>query len=72
MSIDPGWLFVSIIVSGIGGGLFLYGKKQSRWPQLVAGLVLMVYTYFISSIVLMIVIAVAIIAALWWVTRHGW
>ena len=72
MSFDPGWLFLSIIVSGIGLGLFIYGKKQSRWPQLVAGLVLMGYTYFVGSVVWMAVIAIVIIAALWWVIRLGW
>ena len=30
-------------------GLFLYGKKQTRVPQLVVGLVMMVYPYFMAG-----------------------
>ena len=31
MSLDPTWLFLSLIPSGIGFVLFMYGKKQERW-----------------------------------------
>ena len=50
MSFDPIWLLLSLIPSGAGFVLFVYGKKQERMPQLVAGLVLMVYPYFATSI----------------------
>ena len=49
MSFDPVWLFLSLIPSGIGFVLFIYGKKQGRFPQLSAGLALMVYPYFIAN-----------------------
>ena len=39
MSLDPMWLLLSLIPSGAGFVLFVYGKKQERMPQLVAGLV---------------------------------
>jgi len=38
MSLDPTRLFVSLIAGGVGFVLFVYGKKQQRWPQLAAGL----------------------------------
>ncbi len=38
MSLDPTLLFLSLIPGGIGFVLFVYGKKQERSPQLVAGL----------------------------------
>ena len=46
MSLDPTWLFLSLIPGGLGFVLFVYGKKQERWPYLVAGLLLMIYPYF--------------------------
>jgi hypothetical protein len=49
MTIDPAWLFLSLVPSGLGFVLFRYGKKQDRWPQLVAGFALMVYPYFRTS-----------------------
>ena len=45
------WLFVSLIPGGVGFVLFVYGKKQGRWPQMGAGLLPMVYPYFATSLV---------------------
>ncbi len=72
MSFSPTWLFLSLIISGVGMALFIYGKKQGRIPQLVAGLVLMVYTYVVTSTLWMLVIAALILGGLWWVVRLGW
>lgn len=72
MSLDPAWLFLSLVIGGVGLGLFLYGKKQSRWPHMVAGLVLMGYTYFVEGTLAMVAIALAVLAALWWAVRQGW
>jgi hypothetical protein len=72
MSLDPGLLFLSLITSGIGFVLFVYGKKQSRFPQLLAGIALMVYPYFTPTMTSTIAVAVAIIAALWLAVRQGY
>ena len=42
-------LLLGVILSSIGLGYFLYGKKQKMTVPLVAGLVLMVFPYFIES-----------------------
>ena len=72
MSLDPGALFLSLIVGGIGFVLFVYGRKQERWPQMAAGVVLMVYPYFVNSMLLLVAIAVAICAGLWLAIRAGY
>jgi len=72
MSLDPSLLFLSLITSGIGFVLFVYGKKQDRWPQLVAGVALMIYPYVVSTATMTIVIGAGIIAALWLAVRQGW
>ena len=72
MSLDPGSLFLSILISVVGLGFFIYGKRQRRAPQLVVGVVLMGYGYFVSSVVWMLVIAAALLVALWSVIRLGW
>ena len=41
-------LLLGVILSSIGLGYFLYGKKQKMTVPLVAGLVLMVFPYFIE------------------------
>ena len=72
MSFDPTWLFVSLIPGGVGFVLFVYGKKQGRWPQLVAGLLFMVYPYFAVSLVSLIATGAAIGLILWYAIRLGW
>ncbi len=72
MSLDPTWLFLSLVAGGIGFVLFVYGKKQERWPQLAAGLVFMVYPYFATSLVALLAIGVVIGFVLWYAIRLGW
>jgi multisubunit Na+/H+ antiporter MnhC subunit len=72
MSFDPGVLFLSLLTSGIGFVLFVYGKKQERPPQLVAGLVLMIYPYFVSSLLMNVVVGAGILAVMWLAIRQGW
>ena len=42
-------LLLGVILSSIGLGYFLYGKKQKMTVPFVVGLVLMVFPYFIES-----------------------
>jgi hypothetical protein len=72
MNFDPTWLFLSLIPSGVGFVLFVYGKKQQRWPQLVAGLGLMVYPYLATSVSLLAIGGGIIGLALWLALRAGW
>jgi hypothetical protein len=54
MDFDPNSLMLSLIPSGVGFVLFTYGRKQDRWPQLVCGVLLMVYPYFAGSVLTMV------------------
>jgi len=72
MTLDPTWLFVSLIPGGIGFVLFVYGKKQRRWPHMVAGLLFMVYPYFTPSLVSLVAVGAAIGFALWCAVRQSW
>jgi hypothetical protein len=71
MEFTAGSLFASLIIGSIGVGLFLYGKRQERWPQLIAGIVLSVFPYFIASAGWMVGIGAAVIAALAIALRAG-
>ena len=62
MTLDPTWLFVSLIPGGIGFVLFVYGKKQKAVVPLVCGLALMIFPYFISNTLLLVAVGVALIA----------
>lgn len=72
MSLDPGILFVSLLTSAVGFALFTYGRKQERLPQLIGGIALMVYPYFVSSVTVLAGVGALITAAVWIAVRMGW
>jgi Na+/phosphate symporter len=72
VDIDAGWLFASLIVSSIGFVLFNYGRKWTRIPQIVAGLGLMIYPYFVHNLLALAAIALGISALAWLAVRLGW
>lgn len=71
MNFSPGWLLASLCVSSIGTGLFVYGKKQMRMPQFLAGVVLILESAFVPSVPWMFTLAAAILAGLWGIVRLG-
>jgi hypothetical protein len=72
MSLDPTWIFLSLVLGGVGFVLFRYGRKQDRWPQLVAGLAFMLYPYFATSLTTLVGVGTLIGVALWYALRLGW
>ena len=57
-SILWGFLFGSI-----GVGYFIYGRKQQKVVPLVCGVLLMVFPYFVSNTILLVLIGAALMAA---------
>ena len=72
MSFDPTWLFLSLFPSGIGFVLFVYGRKQHRWPLIVSGLVYMTYPYLATTVTLLVGIGVLLGVTTWYAVRAGW
>jgi hypothetical protein len=72
MGFDPTLLMLSLIPSGIGFVLFVYGRKMARWPQLVAGVALMAYPYFTASVTSMLGVGVLVGTALYIMIQLGW
>ncbi len=66
------WLLLSLIPSGVGFVLFVYGRKQQRWTHVVAGLLFMFYPYFTTTVFSMSAVGLALGAGLWYATRAGW
>jgi predicted phage tail protein len=65
-------LLASLPVSGIGFVLLVYGRKQARLPQLVTGLALMVFPYFVPSALVTLAVAGGLLLALGVLVRLGW
>ena len=72
MDTSSGALFLSLLISAVGAGLLVYGRKQRAWPQMAGGVLLCVYPYLVSNLWMMGGIAVAVCAAVWVAVRAGW
>jgi len=71
MSLDPAPLIVSLLIGSVGLGLFIYGKRQSRFVHLFVGIALMVFPYFVPSVLWMVVIAAVLVSLPWLASRSG-
>lgn len=71
MDFSSNWIIASFLVGTVGAGILTYGKKQSRAPQLIAGILLLAVSAVVSSPGWMVACAVLVIGALWFGTRAG-
>jgi hypothetical protein len=71
MEMDGGSLVASLVVSSIGFVVFGYGKRMSRLPQVIVGLVMMAFPYFVPDTLLMSIIGGVLLAGLWIALRFG-
>jgi len=69
---DATSLIAGFAVSGVGYVLFSYGRKQSRPPQLLGGLLLMVFPYFVPSVPWMLLVAALLSGLVWGAVRMGY
>ena len=63
---------LSLVPSGIGLFLFMYGKKQERLVHIAAGIGFMVYPYFVTSTLQMLLGGALIGGVFWWALQAGW
>jgi hypothetical protein len=71
MDLESDSLVASLIVSAIGFVVFGYGKRMQRVPQIVTGLVLMAFPYFVPNVAWMAGIAGGLLALMWLALRFG-
>lgn len=71
MSIDGNALLLSMAIGSVGLACFVYGKRQGRFPQMIAGVILMTYPYFVPNLFAMAATAVAVVGLLWVAVRLG-
>lgn len=68
---DGTGIFVAFFVGLVGFAIFVYGKRQGRFPHLLAGVLLMAYPYFVDNAAISGGIGAAIVLALWGAVRLG-
>jgi len=69
--LDTSYLFVSMIWSTVGGGFWLYGKKQRTGPPMFGGIALIAISWLITSAVWMSLAAIGIIAGIYYWSKNS-
>lgn len=60
--ISPAMLMWGILFGSIGIGYLIYGKKQRHALAFVTGFLLIIFPYFVSSAMLMVVLGTLLVA----------
>jgi hypothetical protein len=68
---DGNTLLAGFAVSTVGFGFLMYGKKQGRAPQIVLGLLTMIYPYFVGGPLLILGIFAGLLLLMWLALRAG-
>ncbi|HZR20492.1 MAG TPA: amino acid transport protein [Verrucomicrobiae bacterium] len=69
---NANFLFASLVWGSVGFGYFIYGKKQSSWPPMIGGIIMMAFSYFIGSALLMSLISLALMALVYFLLKQGY
>jgi hypothetical protein len=72
VNLSPGWIVASLIISAVGFILLNYGRKFARIPQILVGLAMLIYPYFVPGVLANVLVAVGLGAVLWIAVRLGW
>lgn len=65
LDLSPAALFAGIAVSSIGLGLYLFGKRNERLPQLVGGMALMAAPLVVHGALALWAACGLVLAGLW-------
>ncbi|HXN33921.1 MAG TPA: hypothetical protein VN894_18755 [Polyangiaceae bacterium] len=71
MALDGNALLLSLAIGCVGLACFVYGRRQGRFPQMLAGAALSIYPYFVANPLAMAAIAVGVGVLLWVAVRLG-
>jgi len=58
---DTATLLWGLLFGSIGFGYFMYGKKQSNTVARYSGIALMIFPYFISNTLMLVVVGVLLL-----------
>lgn len=72
LNLSLGSIVIGIFISMIGTVLVMYGRREVRVPHMAAGVILIIFPYFVGIWWLAIFIAAVIIAALSVASRLGY
>jgi hypothetical protein len=62
VGLDTSSLLWGLLFGSIGLGFFVYGRRRKSAVPLVCGLALMIFPYFVSNNILLVVLGIMLIA----------
>jgi hypothetical protein len=69
---NENFLLASMIWGSIATGYLIYGWKQKAVMPLAGGAAMMVASIFISSVTMMSLVCIVLMAAVYWLARQGY
>ncbi len=66
------FLFASLFWGSVGFGYFIYGKKQTSWIPMLAGLLMMAASYFAGSALVMSLVCGGLMGLVYFLLRLGY
>jgi hypothetical protein len=63
MDLSPPHIMAGIVGSALGYVYFSYGRSQAEWPLVASGLALMTYSFFVTSMLGLVLVGAAIALA---------
>lgn len=72
MDFEGSSILASFLVSGVGFVLFSFGRSMKRPPQIMGGLLMMIFPYFTGDALWTCVSGAVLGALIWLALRLGW
>ncbi len=63
---------LNLIISSIGFGYFIYGKKSVEFSFMIAGAIMMIFPYFVREDLLSILLGIVLCAAPIVLKKYYW
>jgi hypothetical protein len=63
MDLNPLQILAALVGSALGYVYFSYGRSRADWPLVASGIALMAYSFFVTSLLWLVVVGVAIAVA---------
>jgi hypothetical protein len=68
---NTSFLFASLLWGSVGGGYWIYGKKQREMMPMIGGVAMIAVSYFVTSWLLMTLLCGALMVAVYLLVKRG-
>ena len=69
---EPSYLFANLLWGSVGGGYWIYGKKQREMMPMIGGIAMIAVSCVVSSWLLMSLICITLMVAVYHLMKRGY